>query len=159
MLGVDFKRKEIVLKGKHILMEIWDTGGQERFRTITKSYYERAMGVLFVYDCTDERSFHEMHGWIKQIEAQMQPTIVKVLVAAKCDLPDPKVSPAEGQGLAQEYKMAFFSTSAKDNIGVTEAFHALAQEICRRRVEIEALKGSFHVDSDIAPRSRKRGCC
>ena len=57
-IGIDFKIRTIELDGKRVKMQIWDTAGQERFRTITTAYYRGAMGILLVYDVTDERSFN-----------------------------------------------------------------------------------------------------
>lgn len=59
-IGIDFKIRTIELDGKRVKLQIWDTAGQERFRTITTAYYRGAMGILLVYDVTDERSFSSM---------------------------------------------------------------------------------------------------
>ena len=55
--GIDFKIRTIELDGKKIKLQIWDTAGQERFRTITTAYYRGAMGIMLVYDITNEKSF------------------------------------------------------------------------------------------------------
>jgi GTPase SAR1 family protein len=60
-IGIDFKIRTIDLDGKRVKLQIWDTAGQERFRTITTAYYRGAMGILLVYDVTDERSFGSMY--------------------------------------------------------------------------------------------------
>lgn len=59
-IGIDFKIRTIELDGKRVKLQIWDTAGQERFRTITTAYYRGAMGILLVYDVTDERSFNSI---------------------------------------------------------------------------------------------------
>lgn len=67
-IGIDFKIRTITLDGKRIKLQIWDTAGQERFRTITTAYYRGAMGILLVYDVTDEKSFGNIRNWVKNIE-------------------------------------------------------------------------------------------
>lgn len=63
VLGIDFKIRTIELDGKKIKLQIWDTAGQERFRTITTAYYRGAMGIMLVYDITNEKSFDNIKNW------------------------------------------------------------------------------------------------
>ena len=117
------------MKGKLVKLQIWDTAGQERFRTITKTYYKGANGIILTYDVTDLNSFKNIKNWIKQIEANAQNNVQKVLVGNKCDKPDRQVTEEEGKKLAEEYNMEFFETSAKSNINVSEVFQFLTQKI------------------------------
>lgn len=152
--------KKEVINGVPVKIEVWDTGGQERFRTITKSYYERAMGVLLVYDCCDERSFLEIRNWIKQIEAHSSHPQVKLLVASKCDIEPKKIKASEGQNLAEEYKMEFFETSSKSGLNVVKAFQALAElSLNATKTESEAVKGSFALSPQTDEKKPKSGCC
>lgn len=49
-------------------MQIWDTAGQERFKTITQAYYKGAMGIILVYSVSDQKSFHSIDNWMRQIK-------------------------------------------------------------------------------------------
>jgi small GTP-binding protein len=64
-IGVDYKSKVIEVDGKFIKLQIWDTSGQERFKTITINYYKKAKGVILVYDCTDDSSFDNVQRWLE----------------------------------------------------------------------------------------------
>ena len=74
-----------------VKMTIWDTAGQEKFRTITQTYYKGAHGIVLVYDCTDENSFHNIWNWIKQIETHAAKDVAKLLIANKADKEDDRV--------------------------------------------------------------------
>ncbi|KAI9221993.1 ras family-domain-containing protein [Blastocladiella britannica] len=135
-IGIDFKIRTIELDGKRIKLQIWDTAGQERFRTITTAYYRGAMGILLIYDVTDERSFNNIRNWIRNIEQHASAGVNKILVGNKCDVSEKKViSKEQGQELADEFGVKFIETSAKSNIGVEEAFFSLAKDIKKRLID------------------------
>ncbi|KAJ6315781.1 hypothetical protein OIU78_019118 [Salix suchowensis] len=89
-IGIDFKIRTIELDGKRIKLQIWDTAGQERFRTITTAYYRGAMGILLVYDVTDESSFNNIRNWIRNIEQHASDNVNKILVGNKADMDESK---------------------------------------------------------------------
>eukprot|EP01083_Nonionella_stella_P001537 4424_1 len=135
-IGIDFKIKTIELDGKRIKLQIWDTAGQERFRTITTAYYRGAMGILLVYDVTDEQSFMNIRNWIRNIEQHAADTVNKVLIGNKSDMVEDKVIDSNrAQELADEYHISFFETSAKSNENVTESFISLARDIKKRLMD------------------------
>lgn len=72
-------------------MLLQDTAGQERFRTITSSYYRGAHGIIVVYDCTDQESFNNVKQWLEEIERYACENVNKLLVGNKCDLTTKKV--------------------------------------------------------------------
>ena len=157
-IGIDFKIKLINLENKLIKLQIWDTAGQERFRTITKTYYKGAHGIILTYDVTDQNSFKNIRNWIKQIEANAQTNVCKVLVGNKCDKDDRKVSYEEGQKLAEANNMPFYETSAKTNQNVNEVFTFLTQEILKTN-ENKNPGGGFGLKNEDKDKKDKKGCC
>eukprot|EP00128_Syssomonas_multiformis_P008359 Colp12_sorted_trinity150504_noHs@10513 len=132
-IGIDFKIRTIELEGKKIKLQIWDTAGQERFRTITTAYYRGAMGILLVYDVTNEKTFENIKNWIRNIEQHASEEVEKMILGNKCDMDDKRqVSKERGQKVADEYGAKFLETSAKNNINVEEAFMTIARDIKRK---------------------------
>eukprot|EP00162_Nutomonas_longa_P004796 comp15509_c0_seq1/m.23682 comp15509_c0_seq1/g.23682 ORF comp15509_c0_seq1/g.23682 comp15509_c0_seq1/m.23682 type:complete len:210 (-) comp15509_c0_seq1:185-814(-) len=137
-IGIDFKIRTIELDGKKIKLQIWDTAGQERFRTITTAYYRGAMGILLVYDVTDETSFANIRNWMRNIEQHASENVNKMLIGNKCDMTDKKVvDPSRASALADEYGIKFMETSAKNNINVDQAFYSIAKDIKKRLMETQ----------------------
>uniref|UniRef100_A0A8D0PBR7 small monomeric GTPase n=2 Tax=Sus scrofa TaxID=9823 RepID=A0A8D0PBR7_PIG len=129
-IGIDFKIRTIELDGKRIKLQIWDTAGQERFRTITTAYYRGAMGIMLVYDITNEKSFDNIRNWIRNIEEHASADVEKMILGNKCDVNDKRqVSKERGEKLALDYGIKFMETSAKANINVENAFFTLARDI------------------------------
>ena len=75
-MGVDFRIKTVTIASKIVKIQIWDTAGQDRFRTIVTSYYRGAHGALVLYDVTDRNSFDHVIDWMKEIEKYSKPTVI-----------------------------------------------------------------------------------
>lgn len=142
-IGVDFKLKTIVLDNQTIKLAVWDTAGQDRFRTITSSYYRNADGIMICYDVTDYDSFNNVKSWIQEITEgtqgktynQKQPC--KLLVGTKCDLIIRKaVDSISGQKLADKLEIPFIETSAKSNTNVKTAFEQLVLQILSQKKSV-----------------------
>ena len=125
------------MKIKKYKFQIWDTPGQERFRTITKTYYKGSHAIIFIYDVTDLDSFKNIRNYIKQVEANKPSNICKVLVGNNCDKPDRVVTEEEGKKMAENFNIRFFETSPKTNKNINEVFYYLAGEILKVRAEKE----------------------
>ncbi|XP_008667972.1 ras-related protein RABE1c isoform X3 [Zea mays] len=107
--------------------------------TITTAYYRGAMGILLVYDVTDESSFDNIRNWIRNIEQHASDNVNKILVGNKVDMDAKRVvSTAQGQKLADEYGIKFFETSAKTNRNVEQVFFAMARDVKQRLTETVA---------------------
>jgi len=163
-IGIDFKLRTIELDAKKIKLQLLDTAGQERFKTITTAHYRNAMGILLVYDITNDQSFHNIQEWLKNIEKHTSQPVNKILVGNKTDLAaQRKVSTEDGRAMAETLDMAFYETSAKDKSMVDEAFFALTRDIKARLGENSGPSrqtGTVQVSKtdDNSKSSKKSGC-
>ncbi|CDY65559.1 BnaCnng47700D, partial [Brassica napus] len=103
-------------------------------------YYRGAMGILLVYDVTDESSFNNIRNWIRNIEQHASDKVNKILVGNKADMDESKraVPTSKGQALADEYGIKFFETSAKTNLNVEEVFFSIAKDIKQRLTDTDS---------------------
>eukprot|EP01084_Bolivina_argentea_P235033 395621_1 len=102
-IGVDFKIRTVDLDTKTIKLQIWDTAGQETFRSITRSYYRNTAGALLVYDITRRETFMHVSQWLTDAKTHGSSDMTVMLVGNKCDLEHLRqVSTEEGQKFAQE---------------------------------------------------------
>ena len=125
--------RNMTINNSKVKLQIWDTAGQERFRTITTAYYRGAMGILVVYDVTNAESFDNVHNWLRQIDQNAGPNVIRVLIGNKCDAEEERqVSTAQGEALAEKFGINFFETSAKLNINIAEAFGSISENIVDR---------------------------
>ena len=132
-IGVEFGAKNISINDKIYRIQIWDTAGQENFRSITRAYYKNSVCALVVYDITNRDSFNNISNWIEDCKNQSPKTIFMVLVGNKSDLSDKRViSIDEGRELAEKYNMIFFETSAKTGDNVDLIFFKSAEEIAKK---------------------------
>ena len=132
-IGVEFGAKNISILNKTYRIQIWDTAGQENFRSITRAYYKNSACALVVYDISNRESFDNISSWIEDCKSQSPQTIFMVLVGNKNDLEDKRaVTFEEGQELAEKNKMMFFETSAKTGKNVDEIFFRSAENIAKK---------------------------
>lgn len=134
-IGVDFKIKTVNLENsKTVKLQIYDTAGQERFHTITSSYYHSADGIAIVYDITNRESFDAVSAWEADVEKMARPEACKILIANKTDLHGVRtVSQQEGQDLAKSLGVPFIETSAKSSENVDLMFLNMAKEMKERK--------------------------
>ena len=137
-IGLDYKIKTVTLdNGKTVKIQIWDTAGQDRFKSITKNYYKGAHGIILIYDITNKRSFDNVKNWVDVIKEEVSEKVTIILVANKIDCNEErKVSTIEGKNIANEYGLQFFETSAKSGENINESFNYLI----KKSVEIYVLK-------------------
>ena len=133
-IGVEFGARMITIPQNNddtqVKLQIWDTAGQESFRSITRSYYRGAAGALLVYDITRRDTFQHLNRWLEEAKQHAQPNMVILLIGNKNDLEHRRtVSIEEGQSFANEHGLLFLETSAKTAYNVEQAFLNTAKEI------------------------------
>jgi len=129
-IGVEFGARMINIKDQQIKLQIWDTAGQESFRSITRSYYRGAAGCLLVYDITRRDTFNHLTTWLEDARQHSNSNMTIMLIGNKCDLESKRaVTREEGEQFAQENGLVFVETSAKTAANVESAFIQTAHNI------------------------------
>ena len=129
-IGGAYQQQNIVLNnGAKIKLHIWDTSGQDRFRSMTNLYYRDAQVAILTYDVTNEQSLESLNYCLNELNDKVEiDNMVLCLAGNKSDIESSKrqVSTAKGKAFAEEHNMIFYETSAKTGAGVKELFQAIA---------------------------------
>ena len=159
-VGIDFQYKSLNINDKKIKVEIWDTAGQERFRNIAKNYFQSSHGFLLVYDISNRESFNKLNFWNEQITANAPENTKVIIVGNKNDLEEERqVKKEEGENFANNNKVHFYETSAKENINVSTVFELLANIIVNDDKTVINNKRSSQVLKKKKTRKQKKNCC
>ena len=157
-IGMDCKYKDVILEeDKSIRLQIWDTAGQDRFRSITKNLYKGAAGIMLIYDITNRNTFDNVKKWVNSIKEEVTSKVVIILVGNKIDLDKKRqVQTDEGEQIAEEFDMPFFECSALTGENINSAFETLAKKL----VEVKA-KAKQHGEQLKQNKvgSEKKSCC
>ncbi|KRX03367.1 P-loop containing nucleoside triphosphate hydrolase [Pseudocohnilembus persalinus] len=134
-IGVEFATKTVPLKdGGQIKAQIWDTAGQEKYRSITSAHYRNAVGGILVFDITKEKSFHNIGKWLEELKTHSSEDIILILVGNKLDLVQEnpqmrKISYEQAEQFAKENNMLYEESSAYSYQQTSSAFEKLIEEI------------------------------
>lgn len=124
------EKRVITVDGESIHLEIQDTSGQERYRSICAQYYSRTDGIIVAYSIVDKDSFNELDKWCDQIKTNAPPDVCLVLVGCKEDLKqERKVSYDEGLKYAEQNNMLYIETSSQTGYNVKELFELISWAI------------------------------
>ena len=146
-IGVEFKCFQTTLGEDTVKLNIWDTAGQEKFRSVSKAYFRNAIGALLVFSISDKRSFDELDGWLNDLQSLASPNAAIILVGNKCDLEEKReVSNSDAEVFAQRHGLEFIETSALDTTNIDETFIKLANLI-HNKVKKGDIKGNFKANS------------
>lgn len=129
-IGIDFKIKTIEQDGKFIKLLIWDAAGQERYRTITSSYYTNSSGFLYVFDLTNKQSFDHIRMWYDESIKYRTDLAQAILVGTKLDLAEERqVSYQEAMLIAEDLGISYIEVSALTGHNIDTLFEILTRKI------------------------------
>jgi small GTP-binding protein len=184
-IGASFLQKIVRIQNYPLCMQIWDTAGQERFRAMTPLYYRNSKAAIVVFDASDDQSFHKAKRCVHELRKHVPGDIVMTLCANKVDLMG-RMTPSkldskltEAVEFAKLHQMAFFHTSAKDNMGIKDMFRDVGRRLLKKHIverENQLLQMRNRIDSESNPfyreqadsyarvklnaeSNRKGGCC
>ena len=148
-----------------IKLAIWDTAGQEKFRTITRQFYRKVDGAILVYDLTDKKSLEDLESlWIPELNSNVTSDCQMLIVGNKCDLKeDPEykdkiVTKEEAENVARKHATLFVESSAKSNEGVQQAFEELVTRLVEKpRTHEEDAAETVQIDPKNSP--SQGWCC
>jgi Rab family protein len=144
-VATEFATKIIQIKeGGYIKAQIWDTAGQEKYKSITYHHYKKSVGGLIVYDITKKSSFVNVKNWYNDLITLGEKGCIIALVGNKLDLVEKnnrkrEVSKQEAQAYAENNHMLFFETSAYNGNNINDIFEELLQTIYTERRKIPEL--------------------
>ena len=120
-----FYTKEIEYNGKKIKLEMWDTSGQEKYKSLAKIFCVNSHLIVFVYAIDNEESFNNIKSWVEQVKAKTAEKTKFLLVGNKCDLKDERqVSILDGENCAKNKNMKFIEVSAKEGTNIENMFNS-----------------------------------
>ena len=171
-VGVEFFSTLVKKNRKLIKLQIWDTAGQERYKSITSAYYKGAKGAFVVYDITKKDSFNNIEKWIKELKINGDEDIFIILIGNKSDLEEMReINVEDVKKKAEELKIGYFETSAKDGSNIEHAFDVIVGEMMKNvniiinKNNVKKFNKNKVINIDVSKNKKKNGnkklfsCC
>ena len=170
-VGFEFLTFNVRIDGKVIKLQIWDTGGQEIYRSLISSFYRNASIAMMVYSIESKESFNHIETWLKEVKLQSNPDIKIFLIGNKADLEDEReVKSNEAEKFKEENGIHYFGeTSAKSGLNAKEVFIEAAKLLYKEHLKYRERKAKPSLtDNEKFPlpskenknkKNRKKGGC
>ena len=131
-IGGAYQQQTVLLdNGVKMKLHVWDTSGDERFKSMTNLYYRDAQVAILTYDVTNQETFQDLNYWLEQLKDKVNADNMLLFLAGnKCDVNSDmkRVSAKEAKEFAEKNNMTFFETSAKTGLGIKELFKSIAKK-------------------------------
>ena len=160
-IGINFSFKELTLKnGKKVKLKLIDTAGEEKYQSLSKSYYKNAEGVLFVFDLSEIRSFNNISEWIKAYnEYNNDDKIPRYLIGNKCELDSKVDDKLIDEFLKQNTNYTYKKISAAQNIGVDELFLEIAEKMSKNYKVGKQQGKTLHLKEEFENNNNRKSNC
>lgn len=167
-IGVDFKVRTLEMNGRLIKLNIWDSAGQERFRTIVNTYYRGAHGICLVYDITDLDSFQKLNEWLQDVTELAEPNAKKIIIGTKKDLEQRRqVKSEQVKSYSETIGVPYIETSSKEGHNVEGAFRYITGLLLEEHESLFPSSGdtnNIYLDGNATPvnadqNRKKKKCC
>ena len=156
--GLDLKTVDIVIESKKIRVQLWDTAGEEKYKSITKNLILRVNGILILFDITNKESFKNLSVWIRIINEFCGEDMAIIIIGNKRDLEERRTVPKEEASIfARKSNYKYIETSCKTGENIKRAIH----NICRKVIgcPAENSRSSFSLDvTSLKMKKMKNGC-
>ena len=153
-LSAQFNSKTIKVNGETIKFDVWDTAGQEKYRSLARIFYKDAKVIIFVYDITNLKSFQEIQNyWYSETKDSCDNDVIYALVGNKSDLYEKEeVNEIDAQKYAEEINAIFKTTSALSNVGINNLFENIAQKLLNPNYDYQK---EGNVENDVIQDNKK----
>ena len=160
-LGIDYMDKLVDYKNYKIKLQIWDTSGEEKYRSITKNFYKNADGLFVIFDLTNEDSFNHVKNWINEAKDNKS-DIKMILIGNKSDSEDErKVDKDRALKFSEENNLQYFETSAKNGKNIHKSFISMIDLILDGKSEQDILNELKKPQKTVSVNDdkKKKSCC
>jgi len=164
-VGMDFCTRQLAvdtMQGsessvvQQLTVQVWDTAGQEQFRSLAATYYRKAGGVMILYDANVRATFDHIPGWIEEVRDNSE-TAALMIIGAKAEGSETEVSPEEGEALAAEHNAIFASVSSKEGVGVVAAFKSFSERVLAMQEMRDERLSTVKQSISLGPPDSQRG--
>jgi len=166
-IGLDFQSKNVQIDNQDIHLLLYDTAGQEKFRSLIPMYTRDSNIILLVYEINNKESFTHLPDWLNDLTNVNKDDVIFALVGNKNDLEEQRqVSPEEGKKFAEDHGFLFQEVSAKTGDGFSDLFYKNLFEKIRIKfrpggqqptTEVKEIK--FNIEQEAKKNETKKGCC
>ena len=161
-IGAEFSVKNIECSNFILMLELWDTAGQEKYKSLCKSYFRHGQVFLLIFDVTCHTSYASLSNWINEVLDKSLSNPLLIIIGNKVDLPNRAISKAEARRFASTFNALYFEISAKDNLGLEELEGEIVKHLLPK-VIIQTTKNINNANEDIInfkeEKLHKNSCC